>query len=83
MVIIHFMRVSWRTMADAAMTRSQADLAGRDFTAERGEAVVISTGAVVSDIDRERGARERAVAQVWYCRGSTGSAGTVVCWHIG
>ena len=42
----------------------QADLAGRDFTAERGEAVVISTGAVVSDLDRERGARERAEAQV-------------------
>ena len=50
-----------------AMSDSQADLAGRDFTAERGEAVVISTGAVVSDMDRERGARERAVAQVQHC----------------
>ena len=42
----------------------QADLAGRDFTAERGEAVVISTGAAVSVQDLERTARERAVAQV-------------------
>ena len=42
----------------------QADLAGRDFTAERGEAVVISTGAAISVQDLERSARERAIAQV-------------------
>lgn len=42
----------------------QADLAGRDFAAERDQAVVVSTGAAVSDLDRERSAEARAVAEV-------------------
>ena len=45
---------------------AQADLAGRDFAAERDQAVVVSTGAAVSDLDRERSAEARAVAEV--CR---------------
>ena len=44
--------------------RLQADLAGRDFAAERDPAVVVSTGAAVSDLDRERSAEARAVAEV-------------------
>lgn len=44
--------------------RLQADLAGRDFAAERDQAVVVSTGAAVSDLDRERSAEARAVAEV-------------------
>lgn len=42
----------------------QADLAGRDFAAERDQAVVVSTGAAVSDLDRERSSEARAVAEV-------------------
>ena len=44
----------------------KADLAGRDFAAERDPAVVVSTGAAVSDLDRERSAEARAVAEVQY-----------------
>ena len=43
---------------------AQADLAGRDFAAERGESVVVSTGAPVGDLDLERNAVERAEVQV-------------------
>lgn len=40
----------------------QADLAGKDFRGERSEAVVITTG-VVTTLDAERAAEERAVSQ--------------------
>lgn len=49
--------IQWRNI--------QADLAGRDFAAERGQSVVVSTGgAAIGDLDREMGSEARAVAEV-------------------
>lgn len=43
---------------------NMADLAGRDFSAERGQSVVVSTGgAAIGDLDREMGSEARAVAE--------------------
>lgn len=46
-----------------SIARAQADLAGRDFAAQRGDTVVVSTGAVPTALDQQRSAVKRKEAE--------------------
>ena len=52
----------WAASRSGKLVCLQADLSGRDFAAQRGEAVVISTGGV-NPVDLQRSAAERREAE--------------------
>lgn len=57
------MRHHAANLANPPFPAVQADLADKDFSAERGAAVVISTGAAVDALSQERDAAERVEAE--------------------